>query len=84
MWPALDWNAVAAARCLGSQRALSLGLTVARELLGAPVNKAIAERVEPAQIKALIDYICHRLCADAHGSRARSGSRRRCVDVVAT
>ena len=65
MRPALDWNAVAAAaKRLGCQRALSLGLTIARELLSAPVNKAIAERVDPAQISPLVDYICHRLFAD--------------------
>jgi hypothetical protein len=60
--PALDWNAVsAAARRLGCQRALSLGLTVARELLGAPVDADIRRRLDEAQIGPLVYYICHRL-----------------------
>ena len=63
--PALDWDAVsAAARRLGCQRALSLALTVARELLGAPVNAAIAGRVDNAQIEPLTNYVCHRLFAE--------------------
>jgi hypothetical protein len=63
--PALDWNAVSAgARRLGCQRALSLALIVARELFRAPVNTAIAGRVENAQIGPLIDYVVHRLFGD--------------------
>ena len=64
-WPTLDWNSVAAAaRRVGCQRALSLGLTVARELLGAPVHHDLTHRVDPAQIEPLIHYINHRLFAD--------------------
>jgi hypothetical protein len=63
--PTLDWDAVsAAAKRLGCRRALSLALTVARELLGAPVNASIAGQVDNAQIKPLIDYVCHRLFDD--------------------
>jgi len=62
--PDLDWDAVsAAARRLGCQRALSLALAVARELLGAPVNVAIAGRIDNAQITPLTNYVCHRLFA---------------------
>ena len=65
VFPALDWNAVsAAARRLGCQRALSLALNVAHELLGAPVSAAIAGHIGQAQNRPLIDYVCHRLFAD--------------------
>ena len=65
--PTLDWKAVSvAARRLGCQRALSLALAVARELLGAPADKASLVRVDvdPAQIQPLVDYVCNRLFAE--------------------
>ena len=63
--PAMDWIAVdRAAKRLGCQRALSLGLRVAHELLGAPVNDAIAGRVDPELIGPLVEYIGHRLFDD--------------------
>ena len=63
--PAMDWIAVdRAAERLGCQRALSLGLRVAHELLGAPVTGAIAGRVDPELIGPLVEYIGHRLFDD--------------------
>ena len=65
MQPAIDWDAVsAAARRLGCRRGLSLALAVARELLGARVNDAIAREVDSAQIQPLINYVCHRVFTD--------------------
>jgi hypothetical protein len=63
--PTLDWDAVsAAAKRLGCQRALSFALTAARELLDAPVNAPVAG-VGGEQMKPLVEYVCHRLFADA-------------------
>jgi len=63
--PTLDWNAVtAAARRLGCQRALSLAVTVAQELLGAPVDATIAGFADNARIRLLVEYVCRRLFAD--------------------
>jgi hypothetical protein len=64
--PTLDWDAVsAAARRLGCERALSFALTIARELLGAPVDAAVMRWGGNPQMKPLIEYVCHRLFADA-------------------
>lgn len=68
--PNLNWEQVIKeARRLGCQRILFLGLSVAHELLGAPVPELFASSHAHPRLNVLSTHIYHRLCHKADCSQ---------------
>lgn len=77
--PAMNWRRVLSmARTLGCRRSVTLGLSLARDLLGAPLPDTVLHEIEhDAQLPRLATWVCQRLFREVHVSLA--DDRERCL-----